>query len=274
MLFRSGILKKAAAITNGELGQLPQPTVDLIVSAAQEVIDGKLDEHFPLFVWQTGSGTQTNMNANEVISNRACQIAGRPIGAKDPVHPNDHVNMGQSSNDTFPTAMHIAVAQELSAKLAPALEQVGRVETPDAAAEAASAPASSPLQQVSQGAWISGVCLGLARHAALDPTLVRVLALLLLFLTGGGMILLYAVLMLIMPFAPLDPRLRVYLEYANEIWNSASGFQSFRIVQGIVQYLPADHPLRAIRRDPAVANAVRRPDDSCLLRLYRSPQPL
>lgn len=114
-----GILKKAAAITNGDLGQLPKETVDLIVPAAQEVIDGKLDAHFPLFVWQTGSGTQTNMNANEVISNRAIEQAGGVMGAKKPVHPNDHVNRGQSSNDTFPTAMHIAAAEQVVRHLVP-----------------------------------------------------------------------------------------------------------------------------------------------------------
>ncbi len=105
-----GILKKAAALTNAELGILPQEKADLIVQAADEVIDGKLDEHFPLVVWQTGSGTQTNMNVNEVIANRAIEIAGGTLGSKDPVHPNDDVNKAQSSNDTFPTAMHIAAA--------------------------------------------------------------------------------------------------------------------------------------------------------------------
>ena len=114
-----GVLKKAAAITNGELAQLPKDTVDLIVSAAQEVIDGKLDAHFPLYVWQTGSGTQTNMNANEVISNRAIEMAGGVMGSKKPVHPNDHVNRGQSSNDTFPTAMHIAAAEQVVRHLVP-----------------------------------------------------------------------------------------------------------------------------------------------------------
>jgi len=114
-----GILKKAAAITNGDLKQLPKETVSLVVSAAQEVIDGKLDEHFPLYVWQTGSGTQTNMNANEVISNRAIEIADGVMGSKKPVHPNDHVNRGQSSNDTFPTAMHIAAAEQVVRHLVP-----------------------------------------------------------------------------------------------------------------------------------------------------------
>ena len=100
---------------NGSLGTINRPLVDLIVRAADEVIDGKLDDHFPLFVWQTGSGTQTNMNANEVISNRAIELAGGVLGSKKPVHPNDHVNRGQSSNDTFPTAMHIASPKRWSA---------------------------------------------------------------------------------------------------------------------------------------------------------------
>jgi fumarate hydratase class II len=114
-----GVLKRAAAATNLDLGQLPKDIADLIVSAAQEVIDGKLDAHFPLFVWQTGSGTQTNMNANEVISNRAIELASGEKGSKKPVHPNDHVNRGQSSNDTFPTAMHIAAAEEIVRHLVP-----------------------------------------------------------------------------------------------------------------------------------------------------------
>jgi fumarate hydratase class II len=116
-----GVLKKAAALANGELGMLPPSTVDLITRAADEVIDGRLDAHFPLFVWQTGSGTQTNMNANEVISNRAIEIAGGVVGSKKPVHPNDHVNRGQSSNDTFPTAMHIAAAEQVVNELRPAV---------------------------------------------------------------------------------------------------------------------------------------------------------
>jgi fumarate hydratase class II len=114
-----GVLKKAAALANGELGQLPKDKVDLIVRAADEVIEGKLDEHFPLRVWQTGSGTQTNMNANEVISNRAIELAGGVQGSKKPIHPNDDVNRGQSSNDTFPTAMHIAVAEQVVHHLTP-----------------------------------------------------------------------------------------------------------------------------------------------------------
>ena len=124
MIRALGILKKAAALTNGDLNTLPRPLVDLIVAAADEVIVGKLDDHFPLFVWQTGSGTQTNMNANEVISNRAIEMAGGVVGSKKPVHPNDHVNRGQSSNDTFPTAMHIAAAEEVVHHLLPAVDQL------------------------------------------------------------------------------------------------------------------------------------------------------
>ncbi len=112
-----GILKKAAAQANGELGELPEDVAALIVQAADEVIDGKLDAEFPLVVFQTGSGTQSNMNSNEVISNRAIEIAGGERGSKKPVHPNDHVNRGQSSNDTFPTAMHIAIVLELRERL-------------------------------------------------------------------------------------------------------------------------------------------------------------
>ena len=119
-----GILKKCAALANGELGQLPREKVDLIVRAAQEVIDGKLDGEFPLVVFQTGSGTQTNMNANEVIANRCSQIVGKPVGSKDPVHPNDHVNMSQSSNDVIPTSIHIAVAESIRGELMPALDHL------------------------------------------------------------------------------------------------------------------------------------------------------
>ena len=119
-----GVLKKASALTNGDLGALSPELTALIVRATDEVIDGKLDDHFPLFVWQTGSGTQTNMNANEVISNRAIEMAGGTLGSKKPVHPNDHVNRGQSSNDTFPTAMHIAAAEEIVHRLVPALDQL------------------------------------------------------------------------------------------------------------------------------------------------------
>ena len=118
-----GILKKAAAIVNFDLGKLPEDKMKLISQAADEVIDGKLDEHFPLRVWQTGSGTQTNMNANEVISNRAIEIAGGEMGSKKPIHPNDDVNKSQSSNDTFPTAMYIAAAERLTA-LIPEVQKV------------------------------------------------------------------------------------------------------------------------------------------------------
>jgi fumarate hydratase class II len=114
-----GILKKAAAQANMELGALDPAIGDLIVAAADEVIDGTLDEHFPLYVWQTGSGTQSNMNGNEVISNRAIEMAGGELGSKRPVHPNDHVNLSQSSNDTFPTAMHIAGAMVIVERLLP-----------------------------------------------------------------------------------------------------------------------------------------------------------
>ncbi|HEV7858826.1 MAG TPA: class II fumarate hydratase [Pyrinomonadaceae bacterium] len=114
MIRALGILKKAAALVNKDLGKLPAEKAELIARAADEVIEGKLDQHFPLRVWQTGSGTQTNMNANEVISNRAIEIAGGTLGSKKPIHPNDDVNMSQSSNDTFPTAMHIAAAERLN----------------------------------------------------------------------------------------------------------------------------------------------------------------
>ncbi len=117
-----GILKKAAAEVNRELGKLDPDKAELIVRAADEVISGKLDAEFPLRIWQTGSGTQTNMNANEVISNRAIELAGGEMGSKKPIHPNDHVNMSQSSNDTFPTAMHIAAAEEITHRLLPALK--------------------------------------------------------------------------------------------------------------------------------------------------------
>lgn len=114
-----GVLKKAAALTNVELGTMTKEKGDLIVQAADEVIDGKLDDHFPLVVWQTGSGTQTNMNSNEVIANRAIELAGGEIGSKKPIHPNDDVNKAQSSNDTFPTAMHIAAVEEIYRRLIP-----------------------------------------------------------------------------------------------------------------------------------------------------------
>jgi fumarate hydratase, class II len=119
-----GIIKKAAAKTNTALGHLDANLSDVIVAASEEVIAGKLNDHFPLVVWQTGSGTQSNMNANEVISNRAIEMLGGVMGSKKPVHPNDHVNMSQSSNDTYPTAMHIACAEQISHHLIPALNHL------------------------------------------------------------------------------------------------------------------------------------------------------
>ncbi|HUO35016.1 MAG TPA: class II fumarate hydratase [Candidatus Acidoferrum sp.] len=124
MIRALGILKKAAALVNQDLGKLPAEKARLITQAADEVIAGKLDEDFPLRIWQTGSGTQTNMNANEVISNRAIEIAGGVMGSKKPIHPNDDVNMSQSSNDTFPTAMHIAAATRVAEALIPAVERL------------------------------------------------------------------------------------------------------------------------------------------------------
>src|SRR3984957_7823040 len=121
-----GIVKLAAAETNHELGLLDQRRARAIIRAAREVIDGKLDDHFPLVVWQTGSGTQTNMNLNEVIANRANELLGGKLGAKQPVHPNDHVNMSQSSNDSFPPARHPASAQRITANPVPALAELHR----------------------------------------------------------------------------------------------------------------------------------------------------
>ena len=123
VIWAMGVLKKAAALVNRDLGKLDAQRAELIVKAADEVIAGKLNAHFPLRVWQTGSGTQTNMNVNEVISNRAIELAGGQMGSKKPVHPNDHVNMSQSSNDTFPTAMHMAAAEGMNALL-PAVQQL------------------------------------------------------------------------------------------------------------------------------------------------------
>lgn len=124
LLWAFGILKKAAALVNQELGLLSAEKCALLVKAADEVIAGKLDEHFPLVIWQTGSGTQTNMNVNEVISNRAIEMAGGKMGSKKPIHPNDDVNKAQSSNDTFPTAMHIAAVRELQRRLVPMVTQL------------------------------------------------------------------------------------------------------------------------------------------------------
>ena len=119
-----GIVKRAAAETNRDLGKLDAKLADAIIAAANEVIEGKLNDHFPLVVWQTGSGTQSNMNANEVISNRAIEMLGGEMGSKKPVHPNDHVNMSQSSNDTYPTAMHVACAEQVVNDLLPALKHL------------------------------------------------------------------------------------------------------------------------------------------------------
>src|SRR5260370_6078643 len=119
-----GILKKCTALANAQLGQLPHDKVALIVRAAQEVIDGKLDTEFPLVVYQTGSGTQTNMNANEVVANRAIQLAGGVVGSKKPIHPNDDVNHSQSSNDTFPTALHIATVEAVEHNLFPTVSRL------------------------------------------------------------------------------------------------------------------------------------------------------
>ncbi|MCS7069431.1 MAG: class II fumarate hydratase [Meiothermus sp.] len=170
-----GILKKGAALANADLGELPREKADLIVRAADEVIAGKLDDHFPLVVFQTGSGTQTNMNANEVIANRAIELAGGVLGSKKPIHPNDDVNRGQSSNDTFPTAMHIAVVEELHRHLYPNVQKlrdtlaakaeaykdvvkVGRTHLQDA----------TPItlgQEI--GSWVAQIdyCLAEVRHA-------------------------------------------------------------------------------------------------------------
>src|SRR6056297_2494868 len=119
-----GVLKQACAEANKELGTLEPRLADAIIQAAGEVIEGRFDDNFPLVVWETGSGTQSNMNSNEVIANRAIEILGGTIGSKDPVHPNDHCNMGQSSNDTFPTAMHIAAVEEIIRRLIPALKHL------------------------------------------------------------------------------------------------------------------------------------------------------
>ena len=163
-----GIVKRAAAETNMALGRLDPTIGQGIVAAAQEVIDGKLDDHFPLVVWQTGSGTQSNMNANEVISNRAIEMAGGEMGSKKPVHPNDHVNMSQSSNDTYPTAMHVACAEEIVHRLIPALKhlhgaldakakawadivKIGRTHTQDATPLTLGQEFSGYAQQVGNG---------------------------------------------------------------------------------------------------------------------------
>ena len=163
-----GVVKRAAAEVNMALGKLDSNFGDAIIAAAQEVIEGKLDSHFPLAVWQTGSGTQSNMNANEVISNRAIEMLGGVMGSKSPVHPNDHVNMSQSSNDTYPTAMHIAAAEEIIRNLIPALQtlrdalgakakawayiiKIGRTHTQDATPLTLGQEFSGYVQQVANG---------------------------------------------------------------------------------------------------------------------------
>ncbi len=163
-----GVIKRAAAETNTSLGLLDKKLAAAIINAAQEVMEGKLNEHFPLAVWQTGSGTQSNMNANEVISNRAIEMLGGVMGSKKPVHPNDHVNMSQSSNDTYPTAMHIACAEEIHHRLLPALQhlrnalndkahqfakiiKIGRTHTQDATPVTLGQEFSGYTQQVDNG---------------------------------------------------------------------------------------------------------------------------
>ena len=163
-----GVIKWAAAEVNMSLGKLDTTIGDAIVKAAGEVAEGKLDDHFPLVVWQTGSGTQSNMNANEVISNRAIEMLGGVLGSKKPVHPNDHVNMSQSSNDTYPTAMHIAAAEDIHHRLLPALQglsdaldakarawrdiiKIGRTHTQDATPITLGQEFSGYRQQVENG---------------------------------------------------------------------------------------------------------------------------
>ncbi|MFN4287118.1 MAG: class II fumarate hydratase [Brevundimonas sp.] len=163
-----GIVKRACAETNLALGKLDPSLAEAIIAAANEVIEGKLDDHFPLVVWQTGSGTQSNMNANEVISNRAIEILGGEMGSKKPVHPNDHVNMSQSSNDTYPTAMHVACAEEVVHRLLPALThlrdalraksdswadiiKIGRTHTQDATPLTLGQEFSAYVQQITKG---------------------------------------------------------------------------------------------------------------------------
>ncbi|NMD08159.1 MAG: class II fumarate hydratase, partial [Phyllobacteriaceae bacterium] len=163
-----GIVKRASAEANMALGKMDAKLGEIIIKAAQEVIEGKLDAHFPLVVWQTGSGTQSNMNANEVISNRAIEMLGGEMGSKTPVHPNDHVNMSQSSNDTFPTAMHIACAEEIHHRLIPALQtlrnalndkahawksiiKIGRTHTQDATPVTLGQEFSGYTQQIENG---------------------------------------------------------------------------------------------------------------------------
>ncbi|GLR11386.1 fumarate hydratase class II [Chitinimonas prasina] len=174
-----GLLKRAAAEANAELGELAAEPARLIVAAADEVIAGKLDDHFPLVVFQTGSGTQSNMNANEVIANRAIELAGGTLGSKQPVHPNDHVNRGQSSNDTFPTAMHITVVEELARRLFPAVGQLRDVLADKAAQHAGLVKTGrTHLQDATPitlgqeiGAWVAQLDFGLATVQSALPGL-------------------------------------------------------------------------------------------------------
>ncbi len=184
-----GILKKAAALSNKELGMISEEKAELIVKAADEVIEGKLDEHFPLVVWQTGSGTQTNMNTNEVIANRAIEIAGGKLGSKDPIHPNDDVNKAQSSNDTFPTAMHIAAVEEIYRRLIPMVTKlrdaladkseefkdiikIGRTHLMDAVPLTLSQEFSGYVQQLTYGLERIDGCLARLSELALGGTAV------------------------------------------------------------------------------------------------------
>jgi fumarate hydratase class II len=184
-----GILKKAAALSNKELGMISDEKADLIVQAADEVIEGKLDEHFPLVVWQTGSGTQTNMNTNEVIANRAIEIAGGELGSKNPIHPNDDVNKAQSSNDTFPTAMHIAAVEEIYRRLVPMVTKlrdalaekskefgdtikIGRTHLMDAVPLTLGQEFSGYVQQLTYGLERIDGCLGRLSELALGGTAV------------------------------------------------------------------------------------------------------
>lgn len=184
-----GVLKKAAALANTELGMLPKEKSELIVKAADEVIEGKLDEHFPLVVWQTGSGTQTNMNSNEVIANRAIEIAGGELGSKKPVHPNDDVNKAQSSNDTFPTAMHIAAVEQMVNHLIPRVTKlrdalakkseefndiikIGRTHLMDAVPLTLGQEFSGYVQQLSYGLERINGCLPRLKELALGGTAV------------------------------------------------------------------------------------------------------
>ena len=184
-----GLIKRASAEVNMALGRLDADIAKAIVAAAQEVIEGKLDDHFPLVVWQTGSGTQSNMNANEVISNRAIEMLGGVMGSKKPVHPNDHVNMSQSSNDTYPTAMHIAAAEEIDHRLLPALQQlrnalndkaqawkgiikIGRTHTQDATPLTLGQEFSGYTQQVENGIARIGQTLPMLMQLAQGGTAV------------------------------------------------------------------------------------------------------